>query len=103
MNGEIVATSYIDPKDGWRLRWPFVRSHLRGSLESLQALARGGAATAGFIRPAIHESDILQLPLRLRFTCDRVMKPSALAPKSQPKCSAGTPKCSMKTNGAAAR
>jgi len=70
VNGEIVATAYVDPKDGWRLRWPFVRPHLRGSLESLQALARDGAATAGFIRPAIYESDILQLPLRLRFKCD---------------------------------
>ena len=70
IKGEIVATAYVDPKDGWRLRWPFVRAHLRGSLESLQQLARDGAATAGFVRPAIYESDILQLPLRLRFRCD---------------------------------
>jgi hypothetical protein len=70
VSGEIVPTAYIDPKDGWRLRWPFVRAHLRGSLESMQQLARDGAATAGFVRPAVYESDILQLPLRLRFKCD---------------------------------
>ena len=53
VSGEITATAYVDPKDAWRLRWPFVRAHLRGSLESLQQLARDGAATAGFIRPAV--------------------------------------------------
>src|SRR5256885_12827385 len=67
VDGEIVPTAYIDPRDAWRLRWPFVRPHLRGSLESLQQLARDGAATAGFIRPAVFESDVLQLPLRLPF------------------------------------
>ena len=70
VSGEIVATAYVDPKDGWRLRWPFVRAHLRGSLESMQQLARDGVATAGFVRPTSYESDILQLPLRLRFRCD---------------------------------
>lgn len=70
VSGAIVATAYVDPKDGWRLRWPFVRAHLRGSLESMQLLARDGAGTAGFVRAAVHESDILQLPLRLRFRCD---------------------------------
>ena len=70
VSGEITATAYVDPKDGWRLRWPFVRSHLRGSLESLRDLARNGAATAGFVRATAYEADILQLPLRLRFRCD---------------------------------
>ncbi len=70
MSGDITATAYVDPKDGWRLRWPFVRAHLRGSVESIQQLARDGAATAGFVRAAVYESDILQLPLRLRFRCD---------------------------------
>ena len=69
VTGEVTATAYIDPKDGWRLRWPFVRAHLRGSLESLQQLARDGATTAGFIR-AKTDADVLQLPLRLRFHCD---------------------------------
>ena len=69
VTGEITATAYVDPKDGWRLRWPFVRSHLRGSLESLQQLARDGATTAGFIRPKT-DADVLQLPLRLRFRCE---------------------------------
>ena len=42
--GEIAATGYVDAKDGWRLRWPFVRPHLRGSLESLTELGikKGG-------------------------------------------------------------
>lgn len=67
IEGEVFATGYIDAKDAWRLRWPFVRPHLRGSLESLQALARDRIATAGFVRPA--EGDIVQLPLRYRFRC----------------------------------
>ncbi len=68
LEGEIRMTAYVDAKDGWRLRWPFVRPHLRGSLESLQTLARERVATAGFVRPA--HGDILQLPLRYRFRCD---------------------------------
>jgi hypothetical protein len=44
-----------------------VRPHLRGSLESLQQLARERIATAGFVRPS--EGDIVQLPLRYRFRC----------------------------------
>jgi hypothetical protein len=57
----------VDAKDAWRLRWPFVRAHLRGSLESLAELARAGAASAGFVTP--RELDVVQLPLRLRFRC----------------------------------
>jgi len=68
VEGEVVATAYVDAKDGWRLRWPFVRPNLRGSLESLRQLAREGAATAGFVRPEV-DADVLQLPLRLRFRC----------------------------------
>jgi hypothetical protein len=68
VEGEIAMTAYVDAKDGWRLRWPFVRAHLRGSLESLQELARERVATAGFIRPA--HGDVVQLPLRYRFRCD---------------------------------
>src|SRR5438445_5671798 len=40
VEGETQMTAYVDPKEGWRLRWPFVRPHLRGSLEPLQELAR---------------------------------------------------------------
>src|SRR5438093_12503129 len=47
VDGEVVATAYVDAKDAWRLRWPFVRPHVRASLESLQALARDRAATIG--------------------------------------------------------
>jgi len=68
VQGEIRATGYVDAKDGWRLRWPFVRPHLCGSLEALVELARARAATMGFVRPA-PEIDIVQLPLRLRFRC----------------------------------
>ena len=67
VDGEIFATGYVDAKDAWRLRWPFVRPHLRGSLESLQALARERVATAGFVHPA--DGDVVQLPLRYRFRC----------------------------------
>ena len=49
VDGDVTATAYVDAKDAWRLRWPFVRPHLHRSLESLQALARDRAATAGFI------------------------------------------------------
>lgn len=68
-SGQVDLISYVDAKDGWRLRWPFVRPHVRASLEELQALARDGLATAGFVRPAA-DADVLQLPLRLRFRCD---------------------------------
>jgi hypothetical protein len=68
VEGEVLMTAYLDAKDAWRLRWPFVRPHLRGSLESLTELARQRVATAGFVRPA--HGDILQLPLRYRFRCD---------------------------------
>ena len=68
LEGEVSMTAYLDAKDAWRLRWPFVRPHLRGSLESLQELARERIATAGFVRPA--HGDVVQLPLRYRFRCD---------------------------------
>ena len=67
VEGEVIATAYVEAKDAWRLRWPFVRAHLFASLEALQAAAREERATAGFVRPA--DADVLQLPLRLRFTC----------------------------------
>ena len=67
--GEVTATAYVDAKDGWRLRWPFVRPHIVRSLEEAQQRARDGAGTAAFIRPAA-DADVMQLPLRLRFRCD---------------------------------
>ena len=67
LDGEVATTGYVEAKDAWRLRWPFVRPHLRASLESLRELARERLATAGFVRPA--EGDVLQLPLRYRFRC----------------------------------
>ena len=68
VQGEVRAVGYVDAKDAWRLRWPFVRPHLRGSAESLIELARGRAASAGFVRPQ-PDLDVLQLPLRMRFRC----------------------------------
>ncbi|HKW77737.1 MAG TPA: hypothetical protein VJQ09_01485 [Candidatus Limnocylindria bacterium] len=67
VDGEVAMTGYVDAKDAWRLRWPFVRPHLRGSVESLQELARERVASLGFVRPA--EGDVVQLPLRYRFRC----------------------------------
>src|SRR5438477_7541750 len=68
VHGEVRTVGYVDAKDGWRLRGPFVRAHLRGSAESLIELARGRAASAGFVRPQ-PDLDVLQLPLRMRFLC----------------------------------
>ncbi len=67
--GEVTLIAYVDAKEGWRLRRPFVRPHVRASVEELQQLARDGLASVGFVRPA-PDADILQLPLRLRFRCD---------------------------------
>ncbi len=67
VEGDVATTGYVEAKDAWRLRWPFVRPHLRGSLESLTALARDRVASAGFVRVA--EADVVQLPLRYRFRC----------------------------------
>ena len=67
ISGQIAMTAYVDAKDSWRLRWPFVRPHLHGSLESLGELARQRIASAGFVRPS--EGDVMQLPLRYRFRC----------------------------------
>lgn len=67
--GDVSLTAYVDAKDGWRLRWPFVRPHVAQSLEAMQQRARDGLATAAFVRPAA-DADVMQLPLRLRFRCD---------------------------------
>lgn len=68
VEGEVSQTAYLDAKEGWRLRWPFVRSHLHGSLESLLQDARAGAVSAGFVKVGA-EWDLLQLPLRATFRC----------------------------------
>lgn len=67
--GEIAATAYVEAKDAWRLRWPFVRPHVVPSLEAFLDRARSGERTVAFIRP-LPDADVLQLPLRLRFRCD---------------------------------
>ncbi len=67
--GEVAEVGYVEAKDAWRLRWPFVRSHLRDSLESLAELSRGGVASVGFVRPAAGASIALD-SLTLRMRCD---------------------------------
>ena len=67
VDGAVSAVGYVEAKEGWRLRWPFVRPHLHGSFTSLQELARQRSVTAGFVRAA--EGDVIQLPLRYRFRC----------------------------------
>lgn len=69
MSGEVAAIGYVEARDGWRLRWPFVRPHLRGSVEALVELARAGTATTGFVRPAPGASLALD-SLTLRMRCD---------------------------------
>src|ERR671930_494725 len=49
---QVRNVGYVEAKEGWKLRWPFVRPHLRESLELLTELSRGGVATVGFVRPA---------------------------------------------------
>jgi hypothetical protein len=66
--GEVHDVGYVEAKDGWKLRWPFVRPHLRESLELLTDLARGGVASAGFVRPAPGASIALD-SMTLRFRC----------------------------------
>lgn len=66
--GEVHATAYVDAREGWRLRWPFVRPHRLPSVEALQRAARENGATLAFIKPEA-DADVLQLPLRLRFRC----------------------------------
>jgi hypothetical protein len=68
VQGEVRTTGYVEARDGWRLRWSFVRPHLRGSVEAIVELSRARAATMGFVRPE-PDIDIVQLPLRLRFRC----------------------------------
>src|SRR5439155_18400814 len=55
VSGEVAMTAYVDAKDAWRLRWPFVRPQLRGSLESLGELARQRIASAGLDRKSVVE------------------------------------------------
>lgn len=50
--GEVREVGYVEAREGWKLRWPFVRPHIRESLELLTELSRGGVATAGLVRPA---------------------------------------------------
>lgn len=67
--GELRVVGYVDAKEAWKLRWPFVRPHLRESLEALGPLAAGGVASAGFVRPAAGAR--LEVDsLTLRFRCD---------------------------------
>lgn len=67
VDGEVRVIDYVSARDGWKLRWPFVRAHLRDSLETLVDLSRRGVASVGFVRPAPGASIALDsLTLRMR-------------------------------------
>ncbi len=77
--GEIAEVGYVEAKDAWRLRWPFVRSHLRDSLETLTDLSKSGIATVGFVRPRPGASIALDsLTLRMRCGSDTCGEEHAL-------------------------
>jgi hypothetical protein len=67
--GDIAAVGYVEARDGWKLRWPFVRPHLRGSLEELTELSRAGVASAGYVRPA-RGAAVAMDSMSLRMRCD---------------------------------
>ncbi len=68
VSGEVVANAYIEAREGWKLRRPFIRPHEHASLEAFQESAKGGGPTLGYVRPR-DDADLLQLPLRLVFRC----------------------------------
>ncbi len=77
--GEIAEVGYVEAKDGWKLRWPFVRPHLRDSLETIQELSKGGVATAGFVKPAPGAAIAIDsLTLRMRCASDSCREEHAL-------------------------
>lgn len=78
-DGEVSEVGYVEAKEGWRFRWPFVRPHLRESIELLTDLARGGVATTGFVRPAPGASIALDsLTLRMRCLAESCREEHAL-------------------------
>lgn len=68
LDGDVLAVGYVEARDGWKLRWPFVRPHLRDSLEELTELSRSGVATLGYVRPA-PEAGIELESMNLRIRC----------------------------------
>lgn len=77
--GDVTYLDYVAARDGWMLRWPFVRSHLRDSLESLAELSRSSVATVGFVRPAPGAVIALDsLTLRMRCLSDTCLEEHAL-------------------------
>lgn len=74
-----AEVGYVEAKENWRFRWPFVRAHLRDSLDALVDLARAGTATVGFVRPAPGASlEVETLTLRMRCASDRCREEHAL-------------------------
>src|SRR5206468_8185484 len=57
--GAVTATAYVEARDGWKLRWPFVRPHVAASLEAFLALARSGGPSLAYVNPAT-DVDVLQ-------------------------------------------
>jgi hypothetical protein len=77
--GEVREVGYVEARDGWKLRWPFVRPHVRDSLELLTELSRGGVATAGFVRPAPGAAIALDsMTLRMRCLSESCREEHAL-------------------------
>jgi hypothetical protein len=76
---DIAEVGYLEAKDAWRLRWPFVRPHLRDSIETLAELSKSAAATVGFVRPAPGAGIAVDsLTLRMRCGSDTCREEHAL-------------------------
>jgi len=76
---DVREVAYVDAKDGWKLRWPFVRPHLRESLELLTELSRGSVATTGFVKPAPGAAIAIDsMTLRMRCLSDSCREEHAL-------------------------
>jgi len=77
--GEVAEVGYVEAKEGWKLRWPFVRPHLRESIELLSELSKGSVATTGFVRPAPGATIALDsMTLRMRCLADSCREEHAL-------------------------
>lgn len=70
LEGQPNLVGYVEARESWKLRWPFVRPHVRDSIEALAELSREGVASVGFVRPARAEISMDALTLRMRCLTD---------------------------------